>query len=129
MATSIFPPTQLHPPQALPREELKISQKQLVAFEIFESNDHVQFFLAREVTQFSLMNIASENILIFMRTLNSSLDKVKKSSKNKKDQQTLVPVPPSFLAAMTKTLFLGRKLGTRLCFQPTSKCSCYFPVS
>ena len=41
VATSIFPPTQLHPPQALPREELKISQKQLVAFEIFESNDHV----------------------------------------------------------------------------------------
>ena len=41
VATSILPPTQLHPPQALPREELKISQKQLVAFEIFESNDHV----------------------------------------------------------------------------------------
>ena len=47
--------------------------------------------------------------------------KIKKFSKNEKDQQILVFTSRELLAAMTKVLFLAKKLGTSFCFQQIMK--------
>ena len=50
---------------------------------------------------------------------NKHWGKVKKSSKNGKDKKPLISAPPESAAAVAKVLFLGGRLGNRVCHQPT----------
>ena len=54
---------------------------------------------------------------------------VKKSSKIRQEEKTLISTFTQFLTAITKVLFLGRRLDTRLCIHPFFRFFKYFQIS
>ena len=68
-------------------------------------------------------SLSEENYFLYIQPQKKLMGQSKDISKNGKDQKTLISVSLSFLAAMTKLLFLKGRPGTRLCLQPTLRFS------
>ena len=87
----------------------------------FEKNRNMNYFMMKRKPGYHLPAMSNLDLVKKLTTYNlgqNNWNKVKKASKIRQEQKTLLTVPALFLTAITKVLFLEGRLRTRFYLYP-----------